>query len=218
MEPAFAEAVDQVFVAALELLERISVGEAVSPADERTRMKSWIERAESMIDGTEEWELAKYALVCWIDSQMVHAPWDGAGFWDNNPLEMEFYFHRLAFTEFFVKAKRAGQMPKKNALEVSYLCVVFGFRGLYGPPPEDRAEGERPEDLDLPPDINSWAKQTATSLRVGASRSSLDFEPRPLDGAPALQGHRTMVLSLIASAIMIGLPVGLLLMKWLDKQ
>lgn len=216
MEPAFAEAVDQVFVAALELLERISTGEAASPAEERTRIKNWIDRAESMVPGGEEWDLAKYALVGWLDAQMVQAPWDGAIFWDDNPLEREFYYDRRAFTDFFVKAKRAAQLPKKNALEVYYLCVVFGFRGLYSIPPEARVEGERPEDLELPGDIESWARQTAAGLRIGMSRAPLDPEPRPLAGAPALQGYRNLVLSLIVTAILTAVPAGLLVAKLLQ--
>ena len=217
MEPAFAEAVDQAFVAALELLERITLQEAKDPATERSQMKGWIERAEAQVVDNEEWELAKYALVGWLDAEMIAAPWEGATFWEENPLEREYYYERKAFTNFFVNARQAAQMPRKNALEVYYLCVVFGFRGLYGPPPEARADGERPEDFDLPKDIQTWASQINAQLRVGAARAPLNEEPQPIAYAPAMEGTRTLIVSIAVSAMMAAWPLGMLLWTFIDQ-
>lgn len=217
MEPRFSDATDPVIVATLELIERTAVGETASPSEERTRLKTWIEDAEARIGRTEEWDLARYALVCWIDAALVKAQWVGSEFWNNNPLEVEYYHIRKAFTEFFKRAEEARATRKKNALEIFYLCVVFGYRGMYDPPPEERKEGERPGDFDLPNDIETWASEVRAELNLKAGRAPLDDKPRAIAGAPPLSGKSSMLTSLVLAAMLLAIPIGYLVWKQMSN-
>lgn len=213
MDAKFAEACDVVFAVALDLRERISVSEGDSAQEERSKIKAAIEAAEGVVDRSNpEWDLAKYALVAWIDDQMVHAPWEGNKFWDDNPLEVEYFYERVAYTEFFVKAKEAAKQPKRNALEVFYLCVVLGFRGLYGPPPEKWMEVD-PKDHGLPPDAEAWAREIKGQLRLQAGRPPIDPKKQPIDHAEPLRGQTNLTMAGIAFAVALAIPVGGLILS-----
>jgi type VI secretion system protein ImpK len=71
----------------------------------------------------------------------------------------------------------------RDALEVYYVCVVLGFRGFYQDP--DMA-AIIAETHGLPPDLESWAKQTAMSIRLGQGRPRLAGPSREIHGAPPL--------------------------------
>ena len=101
----------------------------------------------------EGWELAKYALVAWIDDVLIEAPWPGRDWWENNSLEFAYFNTRDRATQFFKRAKQAAQLTRRDALEVFYVCVILGFRGLYAMP----EAAFLADQLDLPPDLESWA-------------------------------------------------------------
>ncbi len=61
MTPEFASAADPVFLHVLELLERIGRGEDPPAAEERGRIRGWIDQAEARLGQREDWMLAKYA-------------------------------------------------------------------------------------------------------------------------------------------------------------
>ena len=67
MNPRFASAVDPIFLHVLRLLDRIGQGDSISPDDERERIENRFREAESQASDKNGWELAKYALVAWID-------------------------------------------------------------------------------------------------------------------------------------------------------
>ena len=48
-----------------------------------------VDYAEAALGGGLEWELAKYALVSWIDEILVETPWSGRDWWSNNVLEVQ---------------------------------------------------------------------------------------------------------------------------------
>ncbi len=67
MTPNFAQAVDPIFLYVLALLDRISRDTKPKPQEERARIRALIDEAEARLGSGTEWELAKYALVSWID-------------------------------------------------------------------------------------------------------------------------------------------------------
>ena len=75
MTPEFAKAVDPVFLYVLNLLERINQGEPVSAEDERSEILKGLDRADAQLGHRDDWQLAKYALVSWIDEVLIEAPW-----------------------------------------------------------------------------------------------------------------------------------------------
>jgi type VI secretion system protein ImpK len=198
MTPQFAKAVDPVFMHVLGLLDRIGRDESPTPQDERMHVRGWIDQAEAVLGQAPDWELAKHALVYWIDEVLINAPWEGRNWWSENPLEVELFNSRLANEQFYHKAREAGTLTRKDALEVFYVCAVLGFRGLYRDP---MAAAMLAPARGLPNDLESWAKQTSLSIRVGA-RPPIQATGQLGPSAPPLEGQSLLVASSMATAVL----------------
>jgi len=205
MTPDFAAAVDPVFLHVLGVLERISRNETVSPQEERASVQNWLRNAEAQLGQRQEWQLAKYALVAWIDDMLIEAPWDGAAWWKENALEVEVFNTRERATQFFLKAQDATKTPRRDALEVFYVCVVLGFRGLY----RDRQAAFLATQLKLPADLEAWARQTAQAIQLGHGRPPIREQPRPPNAAPPLEG-KFLLLGSTVTCIVLSVFAGLL--------
>jgi type VI secretion system protein ImpK len=75
---------------------------------------------------------ARYALVAFIDEQIMRSDWSGRAEWMARPLQLELYRENTAGENFFVRLRallRAGDRPV--AIEIYYLCLVLGFQGAY---------------------------------------------------------------------------------------
>ncbi len=114
-------------------LEKIesSSGEAPPPAAIRPRIKQLV--GSFNVRGHEEdaHNLAKSAIVFWIDEVLVNANWKFAREWQNAPLELELYGTRSRAWRFFENASDARSLESPDALEVFALCVANGFEGVY---------------------------------------------------------------------------------------
>jgi type VI secretion system protein ImpK len=183
MTPRFARAVDPIFKHVLDLLDRIHHGDQPDPRDEQLLIRGLLEHAQAVLGAGREWELASYAITSWVDEVLVDSQWQGAEWWSNNVLEVELFNTRLCYENFFVLAREASSLPQRDALEVYYLCMMLGFRGLYRDPEVSEAFIEA---HGLPPDLESWARQTALSIRLGQGRPELAKPTRELGGAEPL--------------------------------
>ena len=196
MTPKFAAAVDPIISYVLEVLKRIGRNESIDHVAEHQQIRELFTRSEAMLGQSEDWELAKYALVAWIDDILIETPWDGHDWWDDDPLEVHFWGYRNAYTKFYKDAEAAKSLSSKDALEVFYVCVVLGFRGLYRNP----KPGAEAEDLGLPPDLDTWSRQVARVIRLGQGIPPLSgtFEKRkvalPLEGKYMLVGSLTLTI------------------------
>ena len=186
MSPEFAAAVDPVFLHVLSVLDRVSQGRPLAPQEEHDAVLNWLRQAEAQLGNRPDWELAKFALVAWIDDRFIEADWQGRSWWKENALEVEIFKTRDRATEFYVKAGEAGKLTKRDALEVCYVCVLLGFRGLYRDPREAVLLANH---LNLPPDLESWARQTARAIQLGQGRPPVEDRPRPPGSAPPLDGR-----------------------------
>ena len=199
MTPKFSKAVDPVFLHVLGLLERIARDEDPGAEEERARIRGWLNQAEQQLGQGEDWKLAKYALVAWIDDVLIEAPWHGRGWWKENALEVETFNTRLRNEQFYVKAKEASSLPQKDTLEVFYVCVVLGFRGLYRNPV---AAAALAEPRGLPADLETWARHTSMAIRLGQGRPAISDASRPVEGAPPLEGPFTLIWSLFLGVVL----------------
>jgi type VI secretion system protein ImpK len=198
MTPNFAQAVDPIFLYMLALLDRIERDTKPVPREERARVRALIDEAEARLGFGTEWELAKYALVSWIDEMLVDAFWDGREWWSNNVLEIELFNSRQCHEKFFVKAQQASTLPGRDALEVFYVCVILGFRGLY----HDSESGSFvAQTLNLPADLKEWTRQTALSVRLGQGRDALSAPAGEIHGAPPLRSRASAVWPWLATAL-----------------
>ncbi|MBX9656587.1 DotU family type IV/VI secretion system protein [bacterium] len=117
----------------LELLDRIygrKPGPTPDPREEFPRLKQYLGQLDSG-KATREDELAKSALIYWIDEVLINSPWPHANKWKDHTLEREFYDARDRAYEFYEKAKIARTLSPADPLETYYLCVALGFLGIY---------------------------------------------------------------------------------------
>ena len=200
MTPQFAQAVDPIFLAMLDLSEQIGNNQPISPQNERYRLVAAVDYAEAALGGGVEWELAKYALVSWIDELLVETPWSGRDWWSNNILEVQFFNTRLCNERFYTKAQEALGQPRRDALEVFYNCVILGFRGLYR---DANLASSLTAANGLPPDLTSWTKQTAMAIRLGQGRPPLPRPRREIQGVLPLGRRATVVWSCAIAALLL---------------
>jgi type VI secretion system protein ImpK len=200
MTPKFAQAVDPIFLHVLRLLDRVSRGENPSPQDERLGIRALIDQAEAIVGAGQEWELAKYALVSWIDEVLLETPWDGREWWGNNVLEVELFNSRLCNEQFYVRAQEASGLTRRDALEVFYVCVVLGFRGLYREP---ELAYLLTQSHGLPPDLETWAKQISLAIRLGQGRRPLAPPSHEITGAPPLRAQPLVAWSWLLAVLLV---------------
>lgn len=209
MTPKFAKAVDPVFMHVLGLLERVSKDENPPVSEERVKIRGWLDQAEGQLGHGQDWQLAKYALVSWIDDVLIDAPWEGRNWWKENALEVEVFNTRLRNEQFYMKAKDAASLPSKDSLEVFYVAVVLGFRGLYRDP---NAAAVLAEPRGLPLDLESWAKQTSMAIQLGQGRPPINESNQSIDGAPPLGGPSMLIWSSFFGVVLV---VFLAIFTWL---
>ncbi len=204
MTPEFAKAVDPVFLCVLDLLERISRDKMRNVEEERLRVRGCLDQAEAMLGQGSDWQVAKYGLVAWIDEVLIEAPWPDSVWWKENCLEWEEFNTLDRSEQFYLKAKEASAMRRKDALEVFYIGVVLGFRGLYRDP--NRTEALHGA-LELPADLESWAKQTSMAIQLGRGIPPISDASEPIEGAPPLDGPFTLIWAAAAGVVLAVLTI-----------
>lgn len=200
MTPQFAKSVDPIFLFGVDLIHRATSGAPVAAEHEHLRARAIFEQAEAELGAEKEWELAKYALVSWIDEMLVDTPWNGQNWWGNNVLEVHFFNTRLCNEQFFLRAKEASTLSRKNAQEVYFDCVVLGFRGLYR---DENLAAQLAPVNNLPPTLAEWAEQISMSIRLGQGRPPLSQPTREIPGAPPLPSNRPAVAAWIVAALLL---------------
>ncbi len=121
---------------------------------------------------------ARYALVAFIDEQVLKSTWVGRTEWMNQPLQLISYREYTAGENFFVPMRsllQSGARPL--ALEVYYLCLALGFRGAYGVSGEISAvasyvEASRRELGKRLPSTALFGPHAQTRDHLGADRKS----------------------------------------------
>lgn len=200
MTPKFAAAVDTVFAHALDLFDRLEGGDAtIDLKVERDGLRKQLDLAEVDLANSNDWFFAKYALVAWIDEMLRELLWHQRNEAIENSLEFELFNTSDAFYMFYTKATEASQLPKKDALEVFYLCVVLGFRGLY----REQNAADAAQAYDLPPDVATWARRTARLIHTGQGRPPIGEKIQAPEGAPPLTGRYLFMGSVILGVILL---------------
>jgi len=199
MTPKFSQAVDPILLHILGLLDSINRDERPAPLEERLKILSLVDQAEAIVGAGQEWDLAKYSLISWIDEVLLETPWDGRDWWNNNVLEVELFNTRLCNEQFYVRAQEASTLPRRDALEVFYVCAVLGFRGLYRDP---NMTAMLAPAHGLPDDLETWAKQASLAIRLGQGRPPLAPARRDIAGAPPLRTKPLVVWSWITAVLL----------------
>ncbi|MCC9603432.1 DotU family type IV/VI secretion system protein [Stieleria sp. JC731] len=160
MTPRFADAVDPILIHAFSLMQRIDGGSEISPAEEKRTFEGLFQQADRRLEGfSDDWELAKYALASWIDEMLVDAHiWPGQLWWRDNVLEWTLFKSRRCNDLYYVNANQALNSGFDDALQLIYVCVMLGFRGLYRDSHLNRMLIDK---YGLPSELPAWASEYA---------------------------------------------------------
>jgi type VI secretion system protein ImpK len=200
MDARFASIVDPLFEAVIELLARLESGRHQTAEVEHQRMLDQLCVADANAATHREWELAKYAIVSWIDEMVLSTPWSGREWWSNHILEMELFQSRLCSVRFFESAEQSVRSNCLNALEVYLNCVILGFRGVYF---DETLGMEKSLPQGFPVTLSAW---------IDRHRKLLQRAPDvPLPSAPLrerthcepLSGQRQLIWWSVAAAILV---------------
>lgn len=203
MTPNFAQAIDPVFLYVFDLLDRISRGDRVTPEQERLKLHGRLDVMERSIEAKADAELARYAITCWIDEVLcLDAEWSNAQkeWWQSNTLEWERFNTMDRHDRFYLRAREASSLFQKDALEVFYVSVVLGFRGLYRDP--SRAAGLA-QQYQLPPELETWIQQTGELIRLGQGQPPISREMVPIEGAAPLDGALSLLWASLAALVLV---------------
>lgn len=209
MNPRFAAAVDPVFLCALQALERLDRGQQLDPLELSRELLQRLADGDAVAGLERSWQLAKYALVAWIDEMLVNHAWSGSKWWSNNVLEARLFQSRLCSVRFFALAKEAASLSERDALEVFHQCVVLGFRGMYGTTGET---SEMDGDTAYPATLVTWLRtvdrmlSSAHATQVDEGNSQVTVQPTwaAIAGAPPHHGRmRVLIWSLAALLLLV---------------
>lgn len=75
----------------------------------------------------------KYALAAFIDEAILNSAWPQRSSWMGKPLQLQYFGEHSAGEGFFKRLSelRQGGNQYINILEVYYVCLQFGFEGMY---------------------------------------------------------------------------------------
>ena len=75
---------------------------------------------------------ALYAIVAFMDEQILRSQWSGRQQWMSQPLQLTYFNENTAGEGFFIRMQALEQRPSQaHVLEIYYLCLALGFRGKY---------------------------------------------------------------------------------------
>lgn len=140
MTDAFSDLVMPIFQKVIELKDKLTWGESPSLDEVKKKTRSWIDQTEQKAhadDGlAQEFALAKFGLVAWIDEILTDSSWGKSVGWgsEDHVLEWNLYQTNLRAGRFFEEAEEAYEAVSQarsstDPLEVYLLCVALGFRG-----------------------------------------------------------------------------------------
>ncbi len=145
--------------------------------------------ARSTPELARDFELAKRALVYWIDEVLITSSWSHSQEWTNHILEYTLHGESAAAIRFYEKASEAERRDSTNPLEVFFLCVALGFRGDLSTDAEE---------------IQRWASRVHERITEGTKHPE-QYIPDPPGrlqerGLRSLQGGRLLlVVSLLVA-------------------
>lgn len=142
----FGQRVYPVIRYVLNVLKQVRAAEQDAPGanEVASRLKTLLSQFDVEGARSNEFDLAKRALVYWIDEVLINSEWEDANWWSDNTLERHFYDSRERAWRFFEKAAVARQLQDLDALETFYLCACLGFWGTYRDRKSTASSGDKP--------------------------------------------------------------------------
>ncbi len=124
MSPEYENVIDPLITSLLAIVQR---ADQLTIRDLTVELREEFDRANLKMETDQEWKYANYALVAWVDSEIII----NHNRWKDETLEAHYFKTGNAYTEFFLRAERAYEKRYFNAFEVFYICFMFGYHGVY---------------------------------------------------------------------------------------
>jgi type VI secretion system protein ImpK len=121
----------------LSLGVRLSTApELPEPEELRLRIAGLLEQMTSKAAeaglSRDDIEDARYALVAFLDEQILQSSWQGKQDWLLEPLQLRYFNENTAGEGFFVRLKAIESRPERtHVLQLYFLCLALGFQGMY---------------------------------------------------------------------------------------
>jgi type VI secretion system protein ImpK len=159
MTDPFANLVSPVFQYVIDLQQHLEQGQGPALEPEREQILALLaeadQKAATSSQLAHDYELARHALVYWIDEVLINSPWKHALEWRQRILEWDLFQERLRADRFYEKAQEAEALAGTDPLETYYLCVALGFRGRY---------------VDSPAELRKWADRVYNRIVSGGQQ------------------------------------------------
>jgi type VI secretion system protein ImpK len=105
-------------------------------ADLRQRLQVALDKmvANGRSTGIAEQDLAdmRYAVVAFLDEQILKTNWPGRQEWMNQPLQLVLFNQYTAGEHFFNRLRSLMGEGRVEAVAAYQLCLALGFRGQFG--------------------------------------------------------------------------------------
>lgn len=139
---------------------------------------------------------ARYALVAFIDEQILKSAWPGRVEWMSQPLQLVLYREFTAGENFFARMRALlNQGGREVPLQIYYLCLALGFRGAYGISGNAGALSS----------FTDAARDRVAQTLPSSSKISPHGQPR--DRAEATRANRGALLGLFGGCVVLVLVV-----------
>lgn len=215
MTPEFAQSVNRVFDAVLDLVDRIERRERPDLNEEKKLIRMDLDAltgsaANQSSAKREDLELAKRGLIYWVDEVLTTADPE----WKDITLEFDYFAEKNRAWRFYEYGERAARSSSADVVEAWYLCLVLGFEGDIGEAFREHLHQPMPGGASNSAEARqAWAQELAKLIRKQNS-PDLAGEPvsggvEPLNGSAWLQ---TMAAFLFV-AIVAGLVLGAIYLK-----
>ena len=135
---------------------------------------------------------ARYALVAFVDEQILKSNWPGRAEWMGQPLQLLLYGEYTAGENFFnrlrILLQQGGASP---ALEVYYLCLALGFRGAFGISGDHRALAS----------FHDAARQRV--VQAWSAGAKIAPHAEPVDRAAARRASRAPLIAVAVGSLLV---------------
>ena len=204
MTPEFAQPVNRVFDAVLDLVDRIEHHERPDLNEEKKLIRMDLDALTAGATNqpgqrTEDLDLARRALLYWVDEVLTQADAE----WKDITLEFDYYGEKNRAWRFYEYGERAARSSAPDIIETWYLCLVLGFEGDIGEAFREHLNQPLPGGAKTSAEARTaWANELARLIRK-PSLPEKTGEPltggiEPLMGGMWLQ---TMSLGLFALSV-----------------
>lgn len=204
MTPEFAQPVNRIFDAVLDLIDRIERRERPDLNEEKKLIRMDLDalmarNAQGSAKSIEELDLTRRALIYWVDEVLTMADAE----WKDITLEFDYFGEKNRAWRFYEYGERVARANSSDVIETWYLCLVLGFEGDIGEAFREHLHQVLPGGTSNSTSARqAWANELAKLIRKPSlpemAGEPLNGSVEPLTGATWLQ---TMLASLFVVTV-----------------